>query len=136
MPDSGDMPGIILQLSALARDAGITFSSITPEAQPVAGAGFATQSIDLAFSGNFYGLSDFLYRLRTLVGVRGGTLEAHGRLFSVEKLTFSQGRPAFPEIDATVTVAAYVYGTPPNAAPSTTTATTTDATTTTAAVSG
>jgi Tfp pilus assembly protein PilO len=123
MPDTGDMPGIILQLSALAHDAGITFSSIKPSPEPVAGSGYSAQRIDLAFSGNFYGLSDFLYRLRSLVGVRRGTLEARGRLFSVETLTFSEGKPAFPQIDATVTVDAYRYGVLPTLAPPTTTTT-------------
>jgi hypothetical protein len=115
MPDTGDMPGIILQLSSLAHDAGITFSSIKPSPDPVAGTGYSAQRIDLEFSGNYYGLSDFLYRLRSLVGVRRGALEARGRLFSVETLTFSEGKPAFPQIDATVTVDAYRYGALPSA---------------------
>jgi Tfp pilus assembly protein PilO len=123
MPEASDMPGILLQLDRLAQDSGIAFSSITPSPEQVPGAGYSTLRIDLEFSGNFYGLSDFLYRLRSLVGVRRGALEARGRLFSVESLTFSEGKPAFPAIDATVTVDAFVYGTPP-AAPTTTTATT------------
>jgi hypothetical protein len=132
MPDTGDMPGILLQLDRLAKDSGIAFSSIKPSPDQVPGTGYSMLRIDLEFSGNFYGLSDFLYRLRSLVGVRRGALEARGRLFSVESLTFSEGKPAFPAIDATVTVDAYVYGTPPPAAPTTTT----DETATTAAVTG
>jgi Tfp pilus assembly protein PilO len=120
MPESDDMPGIILQLSDLAKNSGIAFSSITPSPEQTPGAGYATMRIDLEFSGSFYELSDFLYRLRSLVGVRRGTLQATGRLFSVESLTLSEGKPAFPSIDASVTVDAYVYG----AAPATTTETT------------
>jgi Tfp pilus assembly protein PilO len=143
MPDSADMPGIILQLSQVAQESGIQFTSISPSPVLVAGTGYETMKIDLMFSGNFYGLSDFLYRLRNLVGVRNGELKASGRLFGIEKLAFAEGKPSFPQIDANLTLDAYVYGaaaasaapvvppTDPNA--TTTTATTTAATTTTPA---
>ena len=131
MPDAPDMPGIILQLSKLAIDSGVEFTSIQPTQEPVAGAGYQALQINLAFSGNFYGLSDFLYRLRTLVGVRGGTLQADGRLFTVEKLAFSEGKPSFPSIDATLTLDAFVYGAPAAAAPTSTDPAATTGTTTT-----
>lgn len=124
MPESADMPGIILQLSALAQESGIVFNSITP-APPVPGNGFQTVQISLTFAGNFYGLSDFLYRLRSLVAVRSGELAADGRLFTVQKLGFREGEPAFPAINADLTLVAYVYGVAaaaaPTAAPSTAT---------------
>jgi hypothetical protein len=110
MPDGTDMPGIILQLNQVAQESGIRFTSIMPQPQPTAGTGYDVLKIDLAFSGNFYGLSDFLYRLRNLVGVRGGALDASGRLFSVEKIGFVEGKPSFPSIDAALTVNAFVYG--------------------------
>jgi hypothetical protein len=111
MPDSADMPGIILQLNQVAEESGIQFTSITPHL-PVAATGYQTMQIDLSFSGNFYGLSDFLYRLRSLVGVRGGELDATGRLFSVERVSFAEGKPSFPSIVADLTLDAFVYGTP------------------------
>jgi hypothetical protein len=111
MPDTGDMPGILLQLNQVAEESGIQFTSITPHL-PVAATGYQTMQIDLSFSGNFYGLSDFLYRLRSLVGVRGGELDATGRLFSVERVSFAEGKPSFPSIVADLTLDAFVYGTP------------------------
>jgi Tfp pilus assembly protein PilO len=133
MPDREDMPGIILQLNDVAAESGISFNSIVPEAVGPAVNGYQTRRVQLSFSGNFYGLSDFLYRLRSLVGVRGGQLEADGRLFTVESLSFAEGKPSFPQIDATLTLDAYVYGSgavatppPPPAATTTTTTTTTD----------
>ncbi len=66
--------------------------------------------ITLAFNGNFYELSDFLFRLRTLVGVRAGELRAAGRLFSVESISFAEAPKGFPELAATLSVVAYVYG--------------------------
>ena len=132
MPDREDMPGIILQLNDVAAESGISFNSIVPEGAQAAGSGYEVRRVQLSFSGNFYGLSDFLYRLRSLVGVRGGELEADGRLFTVESLGFAEGKPSFPQIDATLTLDANVYGsgsTPvPPVAPTTTTTTTTTTT--------
>jgi len=67
--------------------------------------------IDLVFDGNYYELSDFLFRLRSLVRVKGGQLEATGRLFTVNNLNFVESEHAFPQIKATINVTAFVYGT-------------------------
>jgi Tfp pilus assembly protein PilO len=110
MPDNPDMPGILLQLNQTAHDAGIDFDAITPQA-PVAGAVPVQVPISLEFTGNFYDLNDFLFRLRSLVAVRGGALQASGRLFSVDSIEFTQGSGGFPNISAKINVKAYVYGT-------------------------
>lgn len=138
MPDRVDMPGIILTLSDVARSAGIKFDLI----EPVIGGQVTTGSyqayrIHLLFNGDFYGLSDFLYRLRSLVAVRNGQLLATGRLFNVDTVTFNVVGNAFPQINAELFVNAYVYGsaaaTPgvPTTPSSTTTPTSTTPTTTT-----
>ena len=62
MPSGPDMPGILLELSRIAEETGIEFQSVTPAAAVVAG-GFQKVPISLAFDGNFYELSDFLFRL-------------------------------------------------------------------------
>ena len=135
MPDQTDMPGIILTLSDLATSAGIHFDLIEPVASAVPSSSYGTDRIHLLFNGDFYGLSDFLYRLRSLVSVHDGTLNATGRLFNVDTVTFSMLGDSFPRISAELYVNAYVYGAaaPPVAAPPTTTdgTTTTPATTTT-----
>jgi Tfp pilus assembly protein PilO len=116
MPDRQDMPGIILTLSELARAAGIKFDLIEPSAAPTTGGPYQTDRIHLLFNGDFYGLSDFLYRIRSLVSVRGGDLDARGRLFNVDTVTFNVSANAFPKISAELFVNAYVYGagtTPP-----------------------
>jgi Tfp pilus assembly protein PilO len=110
MPATDDMPGVILELNRIARDAGIRFESITPQAAGDAG-GYLRRPIDLVFDGNFYELSDFLFRLRSLVRVRNGQLEANGRLFSVNALNFVESERSFPDIKATLSVSAFVYGT-------------------------
>lgn len=137
MPDREDMPGIILTISSVARQAGIKFDLIEPEldtAPPAAN--FRVRKMHLLFNGDFYALSDFLYRLRNLVAVRQGELDATGRLFSVQQLTFNVQQDKFPLIGAELHVNAYIYGSgviaaPPVAAPTTDGAPATTAPTTT-----
>lgn len=135
MPDRTDMPGIILTLSDLARSSGISFDLIEPATAATADAApstsYETDRIHLSFNGDFYGLSDFLYRLRSLVSVHDGRLDASGRLFNVDTLTFNVPADGFPQISAELFVNAYVYGSSTPAAAPAPTATDTTATTTT-----
>lgn len=133
MPDDVDMTGIILQLNQTANDAGIEFDTIAPGASEVS-TNFQEIPISLTFNGNYYALTDFLFRLRSLVTVRGGALGSTGRLFTVKTIGFGAGVGGFPNIAASLSVIAYVYGTglPPVVAaptPSSTTTTTDGATT-------
>ena len=144
MPDREDMPGIILELNSIALSTGVTFVAIQP-GTPVPKGSFNAIPVTLTFEGNYYDLTDFLYRLRNLVSVRDGVLEASGRLYTLDALDMMEGEGGFPKILATLTVSAYSFGSAPSATgpgappPSdttqtttgTTTATTTGATTTT-----
>jgi len=131
MPNDVDMAGLVLELSRVARESGIEFDSITPQG-PAAASGFSSVEITLQFDGNYYELSDFLFRLRNLVRVHSGRLDALGRLFVVKTITFNESEKSFPRIRASLTVHAFAYGdvtsTQPLAAPPTST---TPATTTT-----
>lgn len=144
MPNEVDMAGIVLELSRLARESGISFESITPQG-PAPQTGYQMLPVTLVFDGNYFELSDFLYRLRSLVRVRSGRLAATGRLFVVDSISFSESQKSFPRIQASVVVNTYVYGdqplpgqpgaTPPPAetAPGATTPGATDSTETTPA---
>ena len=141
MPDKTDMPDVLLELSQLARDSGIQFNSISPQPEIALGS-FSVLPITVTFDGTFYDLADLLYRLRSLVEVHAGALDATGRLFSVDSLTFGQSpQQSFPHIQATLVIDAYVYGTsvapapaaPPSTSTSATTTTSTTSTTTTTA---
>jgi len=92
-----------------ARVTGVVFDSITPH-DPVPQVAFQQIDFDVRFEGRFYDLSDFLYRLRNLVAVHGGVLSATGRLFTVGSISFDQGSSQFPQVKATLTVSAYVFG--------------------------
>jgi hypothetical protein len=109
MPDRADVPGVLLQLSRVAEETGVVFDSITPH-DAVPQAAFQQIDFDVMFEGRFYDLSDFLYRLRNLVDVHGGVLNATGRLFTVGSISFDQGSSQFPQVKATLTVSAYVFG--------------------------
>jgi len=110
MPSTMDMPDLLLELDQVARSAGVTVMSITPStALPNTGQAYSTIPIQLSFTGNFYSLTDLLYRLNSLVSVRDGSLDASGRLFSVESVSLgANGNGA--GLSATVAVDAYVYG--------------------------
>jgi type IV pilus assembly protein PilO len=132
MPDRTDMPDLVLELSQLARDTGIRFDSISP--QPITPIGsYTVLPISVTFQGNFYNLADFLYRLRSLVTVHAGRLDATGRLFAVDTMTFNESTLKFPQIQATLVIDAFVYGNgaPAQATIPTTTTSTTSTTETT-----
>ena len=97
------------RLSAIAAETGVSFQSITPH-DAVALGDYQQIGIDLVFEGHFYDLSDFLYRLRNLVSVHQGVLTSTGRLFSVDSVAFDEGELQFPQVKASLTVSAYVYG--------------------------
>ncbi len=121
MPDSPDVGEIILELNDLARRAGIRFDSISPEATVVQ-SGYEVQPIGVVFQGRFLELSEFLLQLKSLVLIRNQQLLATGRLFTVDKITFTQGDGGFPNISAALTIDAYIYT--GAALPTTTTSTT------------
>jgi type IV pilus assembly protein PilO len=135
MPSKTDMPDVVLELSQLARDTGIRFDSISP--QPIAAIGsYSVLPISVTFNGTFYDLADLLYRLRSLVNVHAGRLDATGRLFTVDSLSFAESALKFPRIQASLVIDAYVYGgsaapaAAPAAAPTSTSTDTTSTSTT------
>ena len=109
MPDTVDMPGVLLELSRVARESGIEFDSISPQGAS-AQTGYSSLPITLEFDGNYYELADFLFRLRSLVRVHEGRLDAQGRLFVVDTVSFSESEHSFPRIKASLQVHAFVYG--------------------------
>jgi Tfp pilus assembly protein PilO len=108
MPDEDDMAGIVLELNSVAAAAGVDFISISPT-DPGGGTGYTSIPINLTFEGNYYDLTDFLFRLRNLVIVRKGVLQSDGRLFTLDTLDLQEGSEGFPQIQAALTVTAYVY---------------------------
>ncbi|HLY93787.1 MAG TPA: type 4a pilus biogenesis protein PilO [Gaiellaceae bacterium] len=128
MPAVTDMPDVLIELDQTARAAGVDLQTLSPGTAAPGTNGYSMLPITLTVAGNFYTVTDLLYRLRNLVYVRSGALQANGRLFSVNSVTLSPSNGK--SIAATIAVDTYVYGgTTAAAPPSTTTATTTTTTT-------
>lgn len=141
MPDEDDMDGILLELYGVATSAGVEFVSVAPQA-PAVRTGYSALPINVTFHGNYFDLTDFLFRLRNLVSVRDGELDADGRLYTLDSLDLHEAEPGFPQIEAALTLTAYLYSTTPPSPPgqppatTTTTSTTTTTATTTTTTSG
>jgi len=98
MPKQVEMPNVMLQLNQLAAASGITFDQVTPTpagssattAVPTTATTdpFVTQPVQVSFTGTFYNLVSFLQRVRNLVRVENGRLQASGRLLDVSDVEF------------------------------------------------
>jgi Tfp pilus assembly protein PilO len=129
MPDQTDMTSILLQLQRTADEAGVELESIQPGTSAT-GSGYLVQPLNVTVDGKYFTITRFLQRLRELVTVENGKLEARGRLFTVTSLHFGPGSRGFPSLGAVLNVNAFVYsggssGVPPAVAavPTTTDAT-------------
>ncbi|HEY1366989.1 MAG TPA: type 4a pilus biogenesis protein PilO [Gaiellaceae bacterium] len=128
MPAQADMPDVLLELSAVAREAGIELDTVTPQPLEPGAGSYQILPITLTFSGNYYSVHDLLHRLRTLVAVRHGELDARGRLFSVKSMNLT---PSGDILNVSLDVDAYVFGGVPAEVPGATDTTSTDTTSTT-----
>lgn len=110
MPDNPDEAGVLLDINDVARVSGVEFNSINVDAS-VTLATYQVIPLRLEFDGNYYALTDFLFRLRNLVDVHRGPLDASGRLFAVDNLALDESTRQFPRIRAQIKIDAFVYGT-------------------------
>jgi Tfp pilus assembly protein PilO len=111
MPSTVDQPNLLLELDQVARSVGVSLASISLGSPTVdASGGFSTVGITLSFNGDFYSITDMLYRLRTLVTVRNGELQTSGRLFSVGTVGINPQGTSGRSLSASLSVTAYVYG--------------------------
>lgn len=129
MPMTTDMPNLLLELNQVVQESGVQLASISPTPPDLTG----TSAIQLSVTGDFYSLTDLLYRLRSLVGVHNDALDVSGRLFSVKsvELTPTGGSR---ELNANISLNAFTFGAAAASVPAipiTTTDTSSTATTTT-----
>jgi Tfp pilus assembly protein PilO len=113
MPSSADQPGLVFELSRLAKASGVTLHTITPQA-PLTGVGGPTLiPLTVMVGGSYFEIARFLLRTRTLVTVRKGKIVATGRLFVVQSVTLVESETErFPKLNATIALNAYVYDGP------------------------
>ncbi|MGL6278037.1 MAG: type 4a pilus biogenesis protein PilO, partial [Gaiella sp.] len=103
LPDTSDMPAILLDVNRMAAKNKLAFSSVTP-GPGVLGTGSVSLPIVVTVQGRFTSVSRFLRDVRTLVRVReGGLLDARGRTYSVSQVELGASEEAaFPVVKATV----------------------------------
>lgn len=132
MPMTTDMPNLLLELNQVVRQSGVHLASISPTPPDSTG----MSAIQLSVTGDFYSLTDLLYRLRSLVSVHNGALDVSGRLFAVKSVDLTPTGTS-RELNANISLNAFTFGaaTSVPSIPITTTDTTSTATTTTSSPS-
>jgi hypothetical protein len=108
IPDETSMPQILRQLTRAAADGNVAISGITPGA-PVPSGVANTIPLSLTVEGSYFGIREFLSHLRTRTDLKGDTLRATGRLYSVDSIQFSGGSGTNGRINATVALSAYAF---------------------------
>jgi Tfp pilus assembly protein PilO len=106
MPMTPDMPNLLLELSQTVRASGVELSSLSPTPLDVT---TGITSITLSVKGDFYSLTDLLYRLRSLVAVRDGALDVSGRLFAVKSVSFTPDGQG-TSLAANIALSTYTFG--------------------------
>ncbi len=109
VPDSSQVPSLLVQIQDLADQSGIKFKSVSP-GDPVESEGFQIIPLSLEFTGSYFDLSDFAYRAEQLVA-------APGRLLTVKSIQLQlggttadgSGGPAKGSPDLTVSMTLYAF---------------------------
>jgi type IV pilus assembly protein PilO len=93
VPQASQVPSLLVQIQDLADQAGITFQSVTPGESNSAG-GFQIIPLQLEFTGTYFNLSDFAYRVEQLVA-------GPGRLLTVKSIELKLGSTGGDTTDTT-----------------------------------
>jgi Tfp pilus assembly protein PilO len=129
MPDSQDVPGILLSVERLAQASSLELISLQPPigALPVqTTTGYTAVPITVSVHGTYANIANFLQRLRDSVVVSHDHLKVTNRLYIPTQIALSVVGSG-QTLNASIGLSAFVYGTPPPpvAPPTGTTATTT-----------
>jgi Tfp pilus assembly protein PilO len=105
MPMTQDMPNLLLELSQVVRNSGVQLTSLSPAPPDPSG----TTGVTLAVTGDFYSLTDLLYRLRGLVAVHDGALDVSGRLFTIKTIGLTP-TGAGKTLNGSIQLTTYTFG--------------------------
>lgn len=124
VPQSPEVPSLLLQIQDLADQAGIDFIAITP-GDPSSADGFEIVPLQLEFVGTYFDLSDFIYRTEQMVA-------GPGRLLAVKSIQLDLGGSTAeattlsnisPPLGVSMTMYAFTMASPPAGTPATETTT-------------
>jgi Tfp pilus assembly protein PilO len=105
MPMTQDMPNLLLELSQVVRNSGVQLTSLSPAPPDPSG----TTGVTLAVTGDFYSVTDLLYRLRGLVAVHDGALDVSGRLFTIKAIGLTP-TGAGKSLNGSIQLTTYTFG--------------------------
>lgn len=115
IPIQPEIPSLILQLQDLANKAGIKWTQISPgDPKAVDGTSYEIIPLSLNFQGNFYDITDYMYRAEQMVA-------GPGRLLAVKDLSLTPVDSTGLKLTVRMTVYAFMMA--PTAAPAATPAT-------------
>jgi type IV pilus assembly protein PilO len=83
VPNDTQVPSLLVQIQDLADQAGIKFTSVAP-GDATESSGFKIVPLQLQFTGTYFDLSDFAYRVEQLVA-------GPGRLMAVKNISLKMG---------------------------------------------
>jgi hypothetical protein len=134
MPNTTDMPGILLGLRHLATRSSVQLTSVRPNSPVPLALGYSALPVAITVTGNYRQITKFLALVRTNVGLVGGTkLRDRGRMFDTDAVSIQQGLTG-DQLNASLTLVPFIYTgqvISPAGTTSTTGTTTTSTTTTT-----
>lgn len=115
VPPDSQVPSMIVEMQSTADSAGIKFMKIAPDT-PVAGTeGGTIVPFELEFQGEYYDVTDFLYRVENFARMEGTDVNVTGRLISV--VTLEMVEPdidgSFPDVLVKLGANAYMTGPAP-----------------------
>ena len=115
LPESEDVPGLIIELTKTAEASGVAVTSIT-RGTTTAGSPYGIQTLTLQVSGRYFDVEDFLYRLEEYVAFRNASFRVTGRLLQVTHAHDAGRRPpttstsGSPPLAVTIGLNAYLWG--------------------------
>jgi type IV pilus assembly protein PilO len=119
LPQSEGIPSLIVELTRTADASGVDLTSIQRGATQT-GSPFGVQTVQLAVSGRFFDVEDFLYRMESYVAFRNAQFRAEGRLLEVTQLQMTGGAAttagSTAPLTVTISLSAYLWGATPAAA--------------------
>jgi uncharacterized protein (UPF0335 family) len=117
LPADTAVPSTIIELTQTAKASGLKLTGMSP-GDLMVGAPFSIQPFDLVFTGRYFDVEDFLYRIESFVEYRNDTLLVSGHMFHVVGITIDEGDPAYPELQVSITMNGFLWaGTSAAAAP-------------------
>lgn len=110
VPDSGQVPSLLVQIQDLADQSGIKFISVSP-GEPKESDGFQIIPLTLEFSGSYFDLSDFAYRTEQLVAGPGRLLTVKSVQLQLggDQTTQASGAPVKGSPDLSVSMILYAF---------------------------